>query len=90
MPRPKAVYTAVSKADFYLTRQGDDELPTRRIVPIREVTGLGGPKDNAFGSLESGQLWMGGEVELFDMRLAICTSVQARNTYVGASCSKVV
>src|SRR5262249_61548718 len=75
-PRPVAMVGAAAEADLAFARQRDHELPARRVVPIREVAGLGRPEHDALGVLQCRELRVRGEVELLDVSLAILAGVQ--------------
>src|SRR5215510_8438738 len=76
VPRTIAMLGAVAEADLDFTRQSDHELPARRVVPVREVAGLGRPEHYALGVLQGRELRMRGGVELLDVGLAILAGVQ--------------
>jgi hypothetical protein len=85
MPGTEPVHAAITETDLRFARHGDHELPPWGIVPITEMAGLRGTKDNALRRQERGEFGMGSEVKFFEVRLSICTRIQARNTHVSPS-----
>jgi hypothetical protein len=75
MPWTEPVHGAITEAELHFARQGDDELPPWGVVPITKMAGLRAAKDNALRSQERGEFGMRCEVQLFEVRLSICTSI---------------
>jgi hypothetical protein len=62
MPRAKPVNRSIAQPDFHLPGEGNDVLTPRPAVPVTEVARLSLTKDDAFGAVESSQLWVGFQV----------------------------
>jgi len=88
MPWAVTVQATISEPDLHFALQCDDELSARGGVPIAKTAGLRASKDDALRGHELGELWMGGEVQFFDVRLAIWTGIQTCNPHVSSSLDK--
>jgi hypothetical protein len=69
------MHTAITETNLRFARHSDYELPPWSIVPIAEMAGLRGAKDNALRRQERGKFRMGGEIEFFEVGLSIGTSI---------------
>src|SRR5204863_6901965 len=86
----KPMLGTVLEADLHFALERDDVLPARRVVPVVEVTRLGGAEHDAFRRMQRRQIRSRCGILFFDMRSTVGARIQPCHAHASSSSARVV